>query len=165
MKNFLFLYIFLSSFLLLGQNESLPKDVSPQQKIDYMYTLKISNLGFHIIKKSEGICHNEWNIKFINRINHTVTTIYDRTEQHIDNLEGTFFSNSGIIGISYYAKSTDNRRCWPKWCCDQDAIINVNIDNFEDLKTCKKYFVDSIGRHGGNEVRNKLSFPSHFKTL
>ena len=158
MKNFLFLYIFLSSFLLLGQNESLPKDVSPQQKIDYMYTLKISNLGFHIIKKSEGICHNEWNIKFINRINHTVTTIYDRTEQHIDNLEGTFFSNSGIIGISYYAKSTDNRRCWPKWCCDQDAIINVNIDNFEDLKTCKKYFVDSIGRHGGNEVRNKLSF-------
>lgn len=158
MKNFLFLYIFLSSFLLLGQNESLPKDVSPKQKIDYMYTLKISNLGFHIIKKSEGICHNEWNIKFINRINHTVTTIYDRTEQHIDNLEGTFFSNSGIIGISYYAKSTDNRRCWPKWCCDQDAIINVNIDNFEDLKTCKKYFVDSIGRHGGNEVRNKLSF-------
>ena len=158
MKNFLFLYIFLSSFLLLGQNESLPKDVSPQQKIDYMYTLKISNLGFHIIKKSEGICHNEWNIKFINRINHTVTTIYDRTEQHIDNLEGTFFSNSGIIGISYYAKSTDNRRCWPKWCCDQDAIINVNIDNFEDLKTCKKYFVDSIGRHGGREVLNRLTF-------
>ena len=164
MKKILFLYIILSYSSLLGQNNFLPIGVNEQQKKDYMYALKISDLSFHITKSSEGICHNEWNIKFTNRPNNpriynsNSTTIYNSNERNIDNLEGIFFSNSEITGISCYAKSIDIRQYyfWEK--CDQEAIINVNIDNFEDLKTCKKYFVDSIGRHGGDEVRNKLSF-------
>ena len=142
---------------LLGQNNFLPIGVNEQQKKDYMYALKISDLSFHITKRSEGICHNEWNIKFTNRSNNP-TIIYNRNEQDVDNLEGIFFSNSEIIEISYYARSTDKRRDWWNWRCDQHAIINIKRNRFQDLEICRKHSVDTIGRHGGNEVRNKLSF-------
>ena len=142
---------------LLGQNDFLPIGVHDQQKKDYMYALKISDLSFHITKRSEGICHNEWNIKFTNRSNNP-TIIYNRNEQDVDNLEGIFFSNSEIIEISYYARSTDKRRDWWNWRCDQHAIINIKRNRFQDLEICRKHSVYTIGRHGGNEVRNKLSF-------
>ena len=157
MKKILFLYIILSYSSLLGQNNFLPIGVNEQQKKDYMYALKISDLSFHITKRSEGICHNEWNIKFTNRSNNP-TIIYNRNEQDVDNLEGIFFSNSEIIEISYYARSTDKRRDWWNWRCDQHAIINIKRNRFQDLEICRKHSVDTIGRHGGNEVRNKLSF-------
>ncbi len=142
---------------LLGQNNFLPIGVNEQQKKDYMYALKISDLSFHITKRSEGICYNGWNIKFTNRSNNP-TIIYNRNEQDVDNLEGIFFSNSEIIEVSYYARSTDKRRDWWNWRCDQHAIINIKRNRFQDLEKCRKHSVYTIGRHGGNEVRNKLSF-------
>ena len=142
---------------LLGQNDFLPIGVHEQLKKDYMYALKISDLSFHITKRSEGICYNGWNIKFTNRSNNP-TIIYNRNEQDVDNLEGIFFSNSEIIEVSYYARSTDKRRDWWNWRCDQHAIINIKRNRFQDLEKCRKHSVYTIGRHGGNEVRNKLSF-------
>ena len=157
MKKILFLYIILNYSSLLGQNDFLPIGVHEQLKKDYMYALKISDLSFHITKRSEGICYNGWNIKFTNRSNNP-TIIYNRNEQDVDNLEGIFFSNSEIIEVSYYARSTDKRRDWWNWRCDQHAIINIKRNRFQDLEKCRKHSVYTIGRHGGNEVRNKLSF-------